>query len=434
LAQFRTTADLVDSVLRRSGELTNGSSPLETQALDYLNEIHQTIINGGNEFEIDIDENWTWAKSKQPIILELQPKYDTGTVSITSGSESGSFSSAPSASMEGRYLLIDNRPEKMKIAEHTAGQTAFELDSAYVGTTGSALGYKAVLLDYELKSDYFIINEDNNILNFEETAGTELTATLTKGSYTAAELVAELKIQLDSSGASAYTISYDAITEKFTLLSDGLGGGGIFKLLGATGTDIHRNAHGVLGLDNEDLSGALTYTSVYIKDGICRLFEPMNVHGAEGQSKIDGISELKMSKDYPINNVTEGIPTKYSRMKETADGRIVIRLDKYPKNLTRVELDYIPVPRDLKDNIASKPLIPRKFRQILEFGACFYLMMDKEDNKAQSYATLASSKLKAMVKQNRKELSKTGSNFGSVIPRLDRMYKVRKLVYGEPNS
>jgi len=434
LAQFRTTADLVDSVLRRSGELTDGNSPFESQALDYLNEIHQTIINGGNEFDVNVDENWTWAKSKQPIIIELHPKHDTGTVSLTSGSESGSFSSAPSASMEGRYLLIDNRPEKMKIISHAGGNAAFELDSAYVGTTGSALGYKAVMLDYELKSSYYIVNEDNQIINFEETSGTELTATLTVGSYTASDLASEIKTQLDSAGASTYTVSYNAINEKFTLLSDGGGGGGIFSILGATGTDTYRNAHDLLGLDNKDYTLALTYSGIYIKDGICRLFESLNVHGAEGQYKIAGISELKMSNDYPINNITEGIPEHFAQVKESSDGRLVVRFDKYPKNLTRVEVDYIPIAKDLKDNAASVPLLPRTFMQILEFGACFYLLVDKEDSKAQSYATLAGAKLKAMVKQNRKELSKTGKHFGSVIPRLDRMRRSRKLIYGEPNS
>jgi len=418
LAQFRTTADLVDSVLRRCGELTSGNSPYETQALDYLNEIH---------------ENWSWAKSVQPIILELQPKYDTGTVSITQGSEVGAFSSAPSASMEGRYMFIDNRPEKMKIAEHTAGQAAFELDSAYVGETGAALSYNAVLLDYELKSEYYIIDENNQIINFEETLGSELTATLDKGVYSPADLAAELKIQLEVSGASIYTVTYDTITEKFTLLSDGGGGGGIFSILGATGSDIHRNATGVLGLDNVDLTAALTYTSTYIKDGVVRLFEPLTVFTATGQHKVHGISELKMTNDYPLNNITEGIPNNYSITRESAHGRITIRFDKYPKDLTRVELDYIAVPRDLKDNAASEPLIPRKFRQILEFGACFYVLMDKEDTKAQMYATLAGTKLKALVKQNRKALSKTGSNYGTVIPRRESMTTSKKLIYGEPS-
>jgi len=435
LAQFRTTADLVDSVLRRCGELTNGNSPYESQALDYLNEIHQTIINGGNEFEIDIDENWSWAKAKQPIILELQPKYDTGTVSLTQGSEAGTFSSAPSPSMEGRYIFISNRPEKMRISQHTAGQAGFELDSAYVGDTGSGLSFDAVQLDYELKSDYYIIDSSNNIIDFEEVVSTPLVATLTNGVYKASDLATEVKTQLDSAGSSVYTITFDTSKDKFKFVSNGAGG--IFTWLGSTGANIHRNAHAVLGLDSADLSGALTYNSTYIKDGIVRLFEPLTVFTATGQHKVLGISELKMTNDYPINNINEGIPTTYSIIKETAHGRITIRFNKYPKDLTRVELDFIAIPRDLKDNAASEPLIPRKFRQILEFGACFYVLMDKEDNKAQMYATLAGTKLKALVKQNRKALSKTGQNFGNVVARTEKVSRYsnnRRLTYGEPES
>ena len=86
MAQFRTTADLLDSILRRSGEVTDGTSDLESDALEYLNRIHHTVIAGGNEFDVEVDEPWVWARAKRPMILELQPAFDTDTVSLTQGS------------------------------------------------------------------------------------------------------------------------------------------------------------------------------------------------------------------------------------------------------------------------------------------------------------------------------------------------------------
>ena len=56
MAQFRTTADIVDSVLLRAGETANGNSAYESRALEYVNRIHRSLVVGGNEFNIEVDE------------------------------------------------------------------------------------------------------------------------------------------------------------------------------------------------------------------------------------------------------------------------------------------------------------------------------------------------------------------------------------------
>lgn len=438
MAQFRTTADLVDSILRRAGELTDGTSSFESQALDYLNQVHHSIINGGNEFDVDVDEAWTWAKAKHPIILELQPALETGTVSLTQGSESGSFSSAPAASQQGNFLKIDNRDEYFKIAQHTAGATAFELDAAYTGDTGATLTFKSIQLDYDLVSEYIIIDSTNNKLDFEETASTELTATLTAGTYTPAQLATEINTQLTSAGASAYTITYDSISRKFTLASDRGGGGGTFKLLAATGSNITVSAYPTLGIDYADQADAASHESTYPFCSLVRFIQPMTVYSRNSieeysPGNIYGIDELAFKKDFPLSHLKEGVPTRFTVIAEKADGTITVRFNKYPKNLTRVEVEHIPMPLDLQDNAASVPLIPRKFLQVLEYGASFYLLLDKEDSKAQGYASLAAAKLKAMMKQNRKELMRSGKYFGKVVARRDHLSAPRRLIYGEPS-
>lgn len=442
MAQFRTTEDLVDSVLRRCGELTNGTSSFESQALDYLNRIHHTIISGGNEFNIEVDEPWTWGKSKNPIILELQPALETGTVSLTQGSESGAFSVAPSYSVAGWFLKIDNREEYFRIASHTAAATAFELDAAYTGETGGTLGFKAIKLDYQVVSDYIIIDEFSDRLEFKKTSGGSiLTATLTRGSYTPSALATHAAAVM-TTAASGPTITgaYDSVTRKFTFTSDGAGSTTLIPQF-ASGTNNYRSAHRLLGFDDEDLAAALTQTSAYVLSSVVRMIQPLVVYKADNKSftpastgNIYGMDELAFQKKWPLTALEEGIPSRFTKVEERSDGTIVVRFNRFPAEKTRIEVNHIPVPRDLKNNSSSIPLIPRKFVDLLEYGATFYVLVDKNDDKAPSYAQLAGQKLTAMMKQNRKELMRLGEFFGRAIPRLDNVQMPRRLIFGEPQD
>jgi hypothetical protein len=441
LAQFRTTADLVDDILTRSGETTNGNSQYEEDALRYLNRVHHSIIAGGNEFNVDVDEPWKWAKAKQPIIIELQPKVDDGTISLTQGSEVGTFSSAPAASLKGWFLRIESKDEMPRIAKHVAGETGFELDAAYTDDTGAGLIYKAFKLDYELVPTYIIVDSKNDKLDFEEVAATNIVATLDHGSYTPTDYIAQVVLKLDAAASATITGSYDADTRKFSLISD-LAGAVLFKLQGATGPNQKRSAFATLGYDDEDRASAASHESVYVLGGISRLFEPMRIYRGnffsqshvrgDGGGNITSMDEIAMKKRRPLTSVIEGNPSKYAVIEEDEDGRLVARFNRYPEKLTRVEIEYIPVPRDLKDNAASIPLIPRKFIDLLEYGAASYVLIDKEDNKAATFAGLAKQKLDAMLAQNRNTEQRSGEFFGQVVSRPDLIDSPRRLIYGEP--
>lgn len=150
MANGRTTADLIQAALHNAGELTDGSSPYHSKALEYINKFHQAFLAGSNAFGLDLGDQWSWAKADYPAVITLKAPHETGTVSLTNGSTSGTFSDAPSTSMAGRLLKIDDRPEFFRIASHTATQTAFTLDAEYTDDTGSGLSYKAILLDYSI--------------------------------------------------------------------------------------------------------------------------------------------------------------------------------------------------------------------------------------------------------------------------------------------
>lgn len=440
MSQFRTTADYVTAVLRRAGEPTNGNSSFTDDALTYLNKLHHIVLAGGSVFNTDVDDTWTWARARFPLILELLPAVTDGSVSLTQGSQSGTFSVAPTQSVQGWHIQAKSNPntlsgdrEYYKIIQHTANSTAFQIDSQYVGGTGSGIIYNCFKLDYELVPSYLYVDSTNDKINFFDLAvQTQLTATLTHGSYTPAELATHAAARITIPSAATWTGSYDDTTRKFTLTSDLSGGATRQGFLGASGTDQGRSALALLGFDDLDTAASNTaaLTSAYILGGISRLIEPVRVFRT-WDSTVDCVDNIKMAEEYPLTDTRMGLPTKFARMWEDGAGRIVVRFNKYPQYLTKLEFEYVGIPRDLQNNAASLPLIPRKYSDLLEYGAASFISMDKEDDKAVAFAQLAGKQLEAMQRNNRAELYKAGKNFGEMVPRLDMTYNRRqRLRYG----
>lgn len=418
MAQYRTSADYVDAILNRAGETANGNSDYEADALDALNKVHQAVISGGNIFDMDVNDTWVWAKSKRPMVLELQPKIIDGSISLALGSEVGTFSVAPTSSLAGWFIKVIGDKETYRVASHAANSTAFELDGAYVGTTNAAATYETYKLDYELVPSYLIVSSTNNSLDFAQTSGTvttNFTATLTAGSYTPAQLATHVATQLGAAGTATYSGAYSTDTTKFTLTASG---GKTFGFLGASGTSSQTSALPLLGFDDADLTAAAAQTSVYVLGGIARLVEPFRRYQI-WDARITSVDNITMAESYPLTDVRMGLPTRFTKMSEDKDGRIVVRFNKYPEAKTRIEIEHVPVPRDLFDNALSIPLVPRKNQDILVYGAAAYLLIDKDDSKAATYMSIAQKELQAMMKNNRSELFKSGRNFGEIVPRKD---------------
>lgn len=150
MANGESSLDLLNEVLANVGELTNGSSRFADRALGYLNKFNQEFHSGGSLLALNFGQVWTWAKHEHPGVLILQPPYETGTVALTQGSASGTFSGAPAASQAGKYLMVTGNSDMARIMSHTAGATAFTLDAAYTGATAAAATFKAVELEYDL--------------------------------------------------------------------------------------------------------------------------------------------------------------------------------------------------------------------------------------------------------------------------------------------
>lgn len=432
MSQFRTTADILDLALTNAGEVTNGNSPYESQLLNYLNRVHYTLIAGGTipigkDQTLEIDETWPWSRAKTPISLDLQPAITTGTITLTNGSVSGTFSSAPASSVEGWFLKVPGSTTVYRVGHHGAGNTAFSIESEFLGTGGSGLSYTLYKLDYEIIPGYIVTNAENQYIQFQEVAGTTITGTLTYGVRTPSAHISHVVSVMNAAGGTpVYTGSYDSTTRKFTIASD-RGGGAVFVLVG-TGSQSAYSQHATLGFDDSDTTNAASVTSTYPLGGICRLIEPFKL--TVGGS-IYGCDAESFQRDYPLSLIGSRIPDRFCIVREDSDGRIVVRFNGYPSEEKKVYVEYVPVPRDLKDSSASIPIVPRKHIDVLEDAATFYLMLNKNDDRMQIYAGLAQGKLKAMVAQHRGQLLRAGKSFGQVIPRRDNTDQaINRLQYG----
>ena len=149
----KTSEDIISEALRMSGELSDTgdtASEYRARALEYLNRIYMAIVSGSNEFDLELAEPFSWSRAENPGIITLEVLQE-GSATVTAGSTSGSFSVAPTISLEGRYVRFAGQSDIFRISSHIANQTAFTIDSEFTGSSGS-FSYTAWKLDYETVS------------------------------------------------------------------------------------------------------------------------------------------------------------------------------------------------------------------------------------------------------------------------------------------
>ena len=123
-------------------------------------------------------------------------------------------------------------------------------------------GVGNVQLIYTAGYDEFnIITGVNNYIDFEETASSQLSASVTGGRYTASGLCTAVKTALDSAGSSTYTVVYDFQESKFQITSN-LSGSNAFKILWNTGTNRYRSIARRMGFyDDSNNPSKATHTA-----------------------------------------------------------------------------------------------------------------------------------------------------------------------------
>lgn len=151
MANYQFSSDLINDVLFRAGESTDGTSDFEAAALQYINRAYQAIWSGGAEIAPEVNEPWWWLFKEANFLTDAS--IATGTVSVTLGSASITFSVAPAASVVGFWFKVTGHNELYKIAMHTGGAVGATLDSVYLGATNAAASYILFKTDYTLTTD-----------------------------------------------------------------------------------------------------------------------------------------------------------------------------------------------------------------------------------------------------------------------------------------
>jgi hypothetical protein len=144
---------------------------------------------------------------------------------------------------------------------------------------------------------------------------------------------------------------------------------------------------------------------------------------SENTGKIYGIEYRVFKENYPIRNLSEGAPDKFAITRETDDSAkaTTIMFNSSVTETTRIEIDYIPYPTDLTYSSSSYPIIPEKYREVLEFGVAFYILLVKKDDQASKYFELIQRKLKSAVNDKNKTAELVSRNRGRLIPRQDQI-------------
>jgi len=142
----------------------------------------------------------------------------------------------PYFELEDRVQINDKTRFNGKRSFVSKGSSAITTMTIKPGADGSAIDVfdsdtDERYLDWQFSAFEIDIDATNNKLDFEETSGVELTATLTSATYTLATLATEIETQLNATGANTYTVTVSD-DDKVTIAADS-----DFSLLPQTGTN-----------------------------------------------------------------------------------------------------------------------------------------------------------------------------------------------------
>lgn len=159
MSNWQYTSDILEDVLFRAGEKTDGTSDFEAAALRYINRAYMAICKGGDELTPTINEVWWWLRSSTPGVITLEPRRNAGTVSVTNNSATATLSAPVASSLAGWFFRVDGHPDVFRVSAHTAGTNTLTLDSVYTGETDADATYELFKLEYDLESDVLYLSQ-----------------------------------------------------------------------------------------------------------------------------------------------------------------------------------------------------------------------------------------------------------------------------------
>jgi len=161
MANLTTVNDILLDALWKAGEITDPtmattSDPFYLKGLNYINEVHLDLKRGNGPQSPDANITFRWAIKDPASVLILEPKYDTGTISVANNSASATLSTVSAASRAGWYLIIPGEDDVPRVLTHIGGSAAVTLDGVWTGDTGATETFKLVNIQYDLGSSDII--------------------------------------------------------------------------------------------------------------------------------------------------------------------------------------------------------------------------------------------------------------------------------------
>ena len=138
---------------------------------------------------------------------------------------------------------------------------------------------RVTLDNYEVrvKNIYRVTAGSNDGIRFDPGTG-PVTATLTAGSYTGAQLAAQIKSALETaSGAETYTVGFNETTGKFDITND-VANGASLSLLYSNGASTAKSLMGSNGIDRTGIAAGGTVTSDVDTTGLAGVSKQLNVY------------------------------------------------------------------------------------------------------------------------------------------------------------
>ena len=156
---------------------------------------------------------------------------------------------------------------------------------------------------------------------------------------------------------------------------------------------------------------------------VLRVIAPMRVY-REREVAVQGMDLEALERRWPLNDLYLGTPTAFAVLTSQR-----VRFNKFTgtssTDLTRVDYDYHELPADLTDSSESTPVIPKEYRYILADAALYFLLLNKDDDRDTKVLARVQAGLRAMMKENRASVHRTGDLYGKIQPRQDKLDRFR---------
>lgn len=131
--------------------------------------------------------------------------------------------------------------------------------------------------------------------------------------------------------------------------------------------------------------------------------------------RINGLTPEKMDELFPVITLSPGVPQAFCLESDTT-----VRFSHGGREdgaSMRVEYRFRPEIEDLVDSTGSIPRVPPQWMHLLADMALVYVLLDKNDDRSNAAALGARTGLAAMLKENRRRLTKIDQLSGQIVTR-----------------